>query len=761
MTLTPRAALVSIVAIVAVTLVVAFVVSSGDDDPPPAVEPADDDGTPPAEEEPRGDESAPAENSLLLVPLVPCEPLLTSEEVAEALGGDTFEFARGETCVERLADDDNVAVEIGPGNPADFLPGFRVIGVAGEQVDGLGDGAVWFAGPESELGTDGGLLAVRAGTPRGVLHLRLLISRPGTELATQREIAGGLAAKALPRFPGVDGAVPGVEIAEPEPEEIPLVTSDREPADRSRLGYVDNILTRADEGEWTIGEGLVATLQLLTGEADEADVLRSTDLGDRNGTAVVARARAHLEENPDDPAAAELDRLLDVLLVTPDELERWIAEGDPVELPSLGITPAAEGEVAVGIGGPIGLASVTRSALALSPAQEERSDPDCPLVWYGRACLATGVVPGLEQYGAKYRYVAPLPPTGDDYGWNTEDLTWVFSALVDTVTTYEAITVPYKGMPSIEFVLTPHEGFISNYNAATPTSSEPVCHVHIGYDTTDPQRVAGATADCLIDHNFGESETWWRRGLAVYLSGVVYPTGNSEHVTLPSILAGIELDESLMEWGSPTWSLWEYMHSQSGVNGVLRLIDRLGSLGTQPGIDTTWQDFAMTLTDVRLDDIGPGIVPYNPQSLATTVDGPVTIGDSLAGQFAINRIHTTVPGGKKACVSYDQQSVRVTWRDGWPASGSAGDWRSNLPDELTGQMTFVASTTRRGSNFAIEVKKVVDEDDECEEEPDGAGGGDDGSRCELEIGCDESGYYFYVPGVGRHDILPEFMNTPG
>ena len=41
-----------------------------------------------------------------------------------------------------------------------------------------------------------------------------------------------------------------------------------EPLDRSNISFVDNLLVKVEAAEWTLGEGLVATLQLMAGEID-------------------------------------------------------------------------------------------------------------------------------------------------------------------------------------------------------------------------------------------------------------------------------------------------------------------------------------------------------------------------------------------------------------------------------------------------------------------------------------------------------------
>jgi hypothetical protein len=64
--------------------------------------------------------------------------------------------------------------------------------------------------------------------------------------------------------------------------------------------------------------------------------------------------------------------------------------------------------------------------------------------------------------------------------------------------------------------------------------------------------------------------------------------------------------------------------------------------------------------------------------------------------------------------------------------------------------------------LTIEVTKLIDldGDEKCEEETEPDGRGASIEPCNLIPGCDQSGYYFYVPGVGRRNVLPEFCNSP-
>lgn len=96
---------------------------------------------------------------------------------------------------------------------------------------------------------------------------------------------------------------------------------DTEPFDRSSISFVDNLLVKVEAGEWTLGQGLVASLRLMVGEIDASSVLRHLELANYEGTGIVAMAYEYLEDGPDADARAEILRLLDLAVFSNERLE--------------------------------------------------------------------------------------------------------------------------------------------------------------------------------------------------------------------------------------------------------------------------------------------------------------------------------------------------------------------------------------------------------------------------------------------------------
>jgi hypothetical protein len=114
------------------------------------------------------------------------------------------------------------------------------------------------------------------------------------------------------------------------------------PFDRSNISFVDNLLAKVEDGEWTLGEGLVATLQLFEGERDTDSVLRHPELLDYEGTGIIAMAYEYLEDGPDDGAKEEINGLLRLLVFSSEQLEAMAGLEQPGQLSKGAVTGSEE-----------------------------------------------------------------------------------------------------------------------------------------------------------------------------------------------------------------------------------------------------------------------------------------------------------------------------------------------------------------------------------------------------------------------------------
>jgi len=321
------------------------------------------------------------------VDAVDCEPLFTLEEVDNALGwsiGDDrpgpILTARGEVCQHRLLADQDVFVQIQPGEPGDFEPGASVIGVSGEPVAAVGDEARWFGGEDSEAGGDVGALSVRQNTSLGAIYFRIFVGRPDLDSAAQLEIAKTLALSALPRFPG-------------------------------DVGYVNNLFVKEEAGQWTRGEGLVATLRLFAGEVEATQVLLDPDLVDFDGTGAIRMAREYLEDGPDAEAKTEIARLLERLILSRERLEAMAGIGAPT---------TARGLEAISFG-------------------TAGSAGDCEDNFGGSVpCVLEVTIGELDEMFGEGKYSIWVEEGQSQFGWTDNHLLWAKEAMTESAIAYEA-----------------------------------------------------------------------------------------------------------------------------------------------------------------------------------------------------------------------------------------------------------------------------------------------------------------------------------
>jgi hypothetical protein len=706
-----RAAIAGGTIIGAVVLV--WLIAGGSSRPPTA------DGTP------SPDASAVGER-LQVAPLNGCA-YLTDAEIEEAMGlldipwveRILIQYGGGEACTwihsRDGVDVEGLSVQIGPGTVDDFEPDAQLGGVTGEPVAGIGRLAVWF-------GTDrAGTLSVVAESRLGYLFVRITVARPDLDAGEILPVAVGLAAAALPRFPGMAGAL--------EPE---VVTFEHEPPDMSAGGYVDNLLAREADGEWTREEGLVETLRLFLGEARPGDVLRHAELADESGSGIIAMARGYLEQGSDESAQEEIARLLERLVFTREQLDAVTGTRRPDVVLAVHHQPP----------GP-------RGGSSEGDLCEDNGAPSPCLIQYSSPELSE-----LEALYGPNQFVIYLWSNYEDVGWTTAHLQWIGEAFSASVKTYK--TLGQGQMPPTDLVVTPFGGptVIAHGDAQS-------CALNINPamqalpDGQFKQTIAGHLALCYIGATFPatahrESARWWRDGLAVYLSNVVYPApacGGSrcdlEWRDLPGLLAAAELRNTILDRSNSNAFFFQQLSWSEGNQGILNLIGQLqvaaaeqeATLAGYRGMPERFHEYIENLTDATVPDTGGGLMPYLPPDETTALSNNLLLLDEPR-PFGTTRWHLLVDTGEKACLTTTLDGdVQLSWRLGEPGSeGIASDWVAEPPGELEENAVMVFTTTTRGSEVSVEVK-VVDHDEECDPPPT-----PEGSGC-LPIICEPSDYF--------------------
>ncbi|MGB7861346.1 MAG: hypothetical protein WBM90_12680 [Acidimicrobiia bacterium] len=632
---------------------------------------------------------APPVASNQLAPL-DCWDLLSANEMFSALGADENPeivdgadgFSQAEVCRQTLEIGANYFVEISPGGPSDFALGTTLLGVTGQEVAGVADRALWFGGDDAEGSGEYGVLAVNQLSEYGRVYARIFFGRPNVDPDTQRELAVGLAALALPRFPGVGIDQP---IVEPEVFVFPELPA----PDTSDMSMDEFLFAKEAEGAWSFEEGLISMLSLLANEATVDEVLGDTELADTSGSMIMLLAARYLETGEDQAVKERITQLVDQLTFSDEELAQVGVQTAPHDLLVSVIPIAAEapGDGCVGT---------------------DAFD-----------CLQLVVMPERAGVTGSYLLYVPIDESTD---WTQQYIDAVTRTILDSAAKFE----PLGKMPNdLRVFLLPDGG--QTYASQGPDD----CGIYVGErEASDSlgsgiqfqQRIAQYMAQCFLASEFwdlviaSDPQSWWFNALAVYLSGYVYPEANLEHVQLPSILERLELSTGVSSRSTLNWAFFEYLHSEIGVRGNLSLIE-----GLTPGNDgfddvegqidlvETLHLFELGLTDADIKDLDGPFLPFRPQASEFVVIAPVkaTLQVPASG---VRRVHIKVTDGKQACYSIQPRGDNAySLRPGAP--GEDLEW-PELPEFLQGEMTLVVTAVEAGTELDLIIHEVV-EDESC------------------------------------------------
>ena len=562
----------------------------------------------------------------------------------------------------------------------DFGPDAAYEGVPGEAVGGIGDEATWFAGvpyqdPFTALHTQG-ILSVRLDDSM----FRLVLAVPDTPAADQLEIVTGLAQGAITRITGEE---PAAEALISEPDVV-------EP----ELGLAENLLAREQAGEWTLGEGLVATLGWFVGDVETSQVIDSEPTLFELGGDVFDLAFEYLSSNPDDPSRDGVEGWLRQLITTPGRLTATSAfEGQPAETAFrlIQVTSHDEGY---------------RNTLD--------SSDYCWDVYgvEGGGCLKEVEIPELDpEYADNYRLGRPVSDFAGAWGENH------YAAAAEAISESAKVLEPRGEMPKVVVLFTQQAQSTRHFDIG----AEDFCEFHIGVnlqgDVKDLQQtLAYALALCLF-HD--EADAWWVKSMAVYLSGVIFSEHNYEHLLSPR-LSAIEINSAVGQRGHPDWLFWEFLHWEvGGAGGNVDLARATGSyfdLAGYTGMDILLRDFYRALTDANVPDLGFGLVPYEPNASVMQISGPLSPVNLKPQAFGVKRLRLEVVGHDYACVVITPQGdAQLLWREG--SEGEGGTWTNEPPSSIS-DVSIVVVTTTSGSGFASFQVKDVGDNDECKKEPD-------------------------------------------
>ena len=525
----------------------------------------------------------------------------------------------------------------------DFDSGADIAGVAGVPVDGLGDAAVWFAAvPHStpfSAPHEIGVMAVRWGR----VSFRIVLALPGLNADETFAAARRLSRKALGSLPDGPGEV---------------IVVDRVIPDLSNAGFVDNLLTREADEEWTYEEGLIGTLKFLVGEANAGAVLRHSELLDNSGTGIIALAQEYLESASGGPSRREVRRLVDLLLPPVERGEAPDLAGD--------LTDAFE------------TSSIARQGEEEPPPDDEEPTgyappppEDGPFEYAAGPPLVPGecanfepTLPGWKASGFEMIDYGPwtaavlFPEEGLELGWNREThLARALQALADSMDKYGAPPV------CIQMLFSHHGG---SYTFVEQRLNPEVCAIFINRPSQNrnqdhfKQQLAADIAHCYIPFIFPNqfdatylTRRWWNHAVAEYLSNVVYTDVNLEWRLAPAMQAQ-ETSVPLVERKADNWMFFQQVANDIGDEGVAAIINALPggndafldelALADLAGMQEFFHRFSELMSDAAVEDTSGLVIPYTPPKITKQISGKGTHEDEL-GAFQATRWDVSVPPG--------------------------------------------------------------------------------------------------------------------
>jgi len=492
-----------------------------------------------------------------------------------------------------------------------------------------------------------------------------------------------------------------------------VVAAEVPPLDLSGNSYVANLLAKEMDDEWTRGEGLVATLELLAGETVGADVLRSGEVIDEESTGIIAIARDYLDGGPDEGARAEIERLLDLLVFSSDRLDAMA-----------GIGPATAG--------------LTEQVAA---AAFQGAEQDCRLFFRDEIpagvgqCLDVRTLHVLDVKGeGPFRVFVPAESLGPG-GWTEHDYDLALEAMSETIPVFSKLDgVREVAMTPINLVFSVAD---DGYASADPLAGKDcgvVLHTALQTftDVSFKQVVAHELAHCFQTEAFPpqnevdyEYTQWREEGLAEFLGNVIYPKNDLEwHPIRMAKLEASELRTTLFDRAYTNFMFFQFLHGLGGFPAIFSVVDELpvengyqlqkDALAGFEGVFEAYHEFLTAITDEKHEDTGGTFGPYPMTSTnrpIVEISGVGTVASARMEPFGVFRRRLIVPDGKQACLTWDETSVIVEKRANPP-----GEW-APLPIllpagvEESGNVDLVVTATKP-VDFALVVASLHDLDEE-------------------------------------------------
>ncbi len=413
------------------------------------------------------------------------------------------------------------------------------------------------------------------------------------------------------------GAAPGTVAPSAAPTAEPTATAVPEP-----MSFYDALQAKIESGEWTEGQGLAETLKVFAGENRRTATFGSGPIDASEGTGVLESARQYLQTGTDQAAKDDIQRLLNLLSPSTEDLQNSV--------------PYREG------------ASSTRLAAPARLNCEQSDGTTIPCYQFIDDTVS----------GQHYKIYLPSAWAADDPGRAfVEPLR---QAVRDAVPVYRSL----GSLSGARFVFT-LTGSPDGPQFTADTFGGSPCPILIYPSALTlsvdsfKQTVAHELFHCWQFGNLGAQSTgvgyaarrWWSEGTAEYFSNVVYPSTNFEYGKLGAYDSATRLQtitgsSDAIAYGN--FIFFQFLANRLGNTGVSDLLQHMptsggtseqqAALAAYPNMADLFQEFAQAYWDRAIADTDGGTHMAGPapvMELFTINDA--TSRDLPAPAFVIRR----------------------------------------------------------------------------------------------------------------------------
>lgn len=366
------------------------------------------------------------------------------------------------------------------------------------------------------------------------------------------------------------------------PQSTAIVEESRDP-----IGFMEWIQQGAEEGLWTREEGIIASLELLTGQRalDSMQLPVAMTIGE--GTGLARAAFQFIERNPDSEEAQRMEELLGLMAPEEERIDRFSLPADQTGSRLPGLTrQLPQGNSAQCKNSWLDNFSGTEGAvydcfeahserLSLSNSGSVEFKIYSPLAWSQdeeKSAYVQAAIEATKESLTEYDALGPV-----------DDTTLYFSLLNVPESNAAASNADFGGI-----AMTTLAGFSQALQESCPIYIHPW-----GIEAEDiddfKQSIAHEIFHCFQFWNLNSQSLgvavsvndWWVEGTAEYYSNVVYPCINNEHSSHADFA-----DRSRENWlfdlsYDANIFFQHYANTSGGPSGLLSFLQGLPTTGGQ------------------------------------------------------------------------------------------------------------------------------------------------------------------------------------